>query len=221
MKSRYELSIAILGLLVLLGLGCSSDKGEEPVPFDVNAAMQRAWNHFQADDYDDAQAVFSDVIAHDGDNAQAYMGRGWCFAYLAQQDESLYDDARADFGSAISNNIESPDADMGFAAVYRSLDEFYDSAIVFASQVIEADSGYVFSKDMTINYLDAHLIKAYCHFYLGDDHFPQAHIEVNYLCTRVLYPLDSLPDPETFNDDGYERALALKLELLTEQIGPR
>ncbi len=221
MKSRYELSIAILGFLLLLGLGCSSDKGEEPVPFDVNAAMQRAWSNFQADDYDDAQAVFSDVIAHDGDNAQAYMGRGWCFAYLAQDDESLFDNARADFGSAISSNIESPDADMGFAAVYRSLDEFYDSAIVFASQVIEADSGYVFSKDLTINYLDAHLIKGYCSYYLGEAYFPQAHIEVNYLCTRVLYPLDSLPDPETFSGDEYERKLALKLELLTEQIGPR
>jgi len=76
-------------------------------------------------------------------------------------------------------------------------------------------------RDLTINYLDAHLIKAYCYFYLGDDYFSQAHIEVNYLSPKVLYPLDSLQAPETFSGDEYEHALALWLELLTEQIGPR
>ncbi len=221
MKLRYEKFTAVVSVLLLLGIGCSKKKVEEPPPFDVNAAMTRAWNDFQSDDYDGAREEFSSVISHDAENANAYMGRGWCYAYLAKQNESLFDSAKADFGSAKSRNIGSADADMGFAAVYRSLDGFCDSAIVFAGNVIAADSNYVFSKDFTTNYLDAHLIKGYCNYYLGEDHFPQAHIEVNYLCTRVLYPLDSLSDPSTYTGDSYERALALKLELLTEQISPR
>jgi tetratricopeptide (TPR) repeat protein len=194
---------------VSLWSGCSSNKGTTPV-YDVAANLSKGWASFSTSTYDSAVTTFTDVLSHSANNAEALLGRGWCYAFKNQYDSSMSDLNAASTGSTMN------DAKMGLAAVYRDFPDL-NAAITYATAVIAADSQYVFSKRTSIDYKDAHLIKAQCYFRQGKDSFPSAHIEVNYLC--VLLGLAGLPDPNTLSPAEYERQLGQRLVDLSARIG--
>jgi len=200
----------------LASAGCSSGGGTEPPPpYDVDGNLANAWLEFSAKDYAGAETIFTDVINNAGNNAQAYMGRGWCRAL-----ETEFATAVADFNNAIDKGLTTADAHMGLAAIYRdypAASPDYVAAIGYASDVVDMDSGYVFSRNIRFNYKDAHLIKAQSYFRLGTDYFALAHVEVNYLCQFYTYE-DPLPSPGTFAPGAYEVTLGEKIESLSDLI---
>lgn len=198
---------AVIAVLVILE-GCSSDKGSTPT-YDVNAKLNEAWNSFGTANYDGALATFSDVLSHSSGNVEALMGRGWCKAFKKD-----FTAAIDDFNSSISQS-STANALMGLAAVYRDLPDF-QASITNASAVIAADSHYVFTKKTSIDFKDAHLIKAQCYFRLGKSSFPSAHTEVNYLCT--LLGFSQLPAANSLPAADYERQLGQKLDELSAAI---
>jgi tetratricopeptide (TPR) repeat protein len=210
---RYlsQILAAAISLLtiVMLNFGCSSsDNGTAP-DYDVAANLGKGWASFSTSAYDSAVTTFTDVLSHSANNAEALLGRGWCYAFKNQYDSSMSDLNAASTGSTMN------DAKMGLAAVYRDFPDL-NAAITYASAVIAADSHYVFSKRTSIDYKDAHLIKAQCYFRLGKDSFPQAHVEINYLC--AIEGIAGLPEPGTVSGAEYERQLGLKLEELSARI---
>jgi tetratricopeptide (TPR) repeat protein len=212
MKRRYNPALWALATIITLSTvycGCSSNKGSSPT-YDVNAKLSEAWASFGAGNFDAALTTFSDVLSHSANNAEALTGRGWCHAFKRE-----YSTAIADFNSSIQQSSNA-DAKMGLSAVYRDLPDL-QAAITNASAVIAADSHYVFAKKTSIDFKDAHLIKAQCFFRQGKDTFPSAHIEVNYLC--VLLGLAGLPDSSTLSAAEYERQLGQRLVDLSARIG--
>ncbi|MBU1319156.1 MAG: tetratricopeptide repeat protein [candidate division Zixibacteria bacterium] len=219
-SNRDILKIAALCIVAaaLASVGCSSGGGTEPPPpYDVDGNLASAWTKFTAKDYAGAETVFTDVINHAGDNAQAYMGRGWCRAL-----ETEFATAVTDFNDAIDKGLTTADAYMGLAAIYRDYpagNPDYTAAIDYASEVLDIDTNYVFSRNVRFNYKDARLIKAQCYFRLGPDYFLLAHIEVNHLCDYYSHETDPLPSPDTFAPGDYEVALGEKIERLSDLIG--
>ena len=207
------ISIICFSVACLLLSGCSSDKGTSGNGDDVAKSLSTAWDHFEKAEYDEALIAFNNVIALAGNNPEALMGKGWCFAFNAEYDSSIIN-----FYSADLHDLPTLDARMGLAAVYRDYPPDFGSAIANATAVIESDSNYVFSKRISINYKDAHLIKADCFFRRAEEgDFPAAHVEVNYLCR--LEGLDPLPAPESLTGEEYEILLGQKLDSLTVLIG--
>jgi tetratricopeptide (TPR) repeat protein len=198
---------AAVSLAAILSLaGCSSG-GNGPGPYDVEKNLNVAWNHFASEDYDQALDKFNDVLSHSENNPEALLGKGWSFAF-----EGDYDSSITFFKSAIVNGLATPDALMGQAVVYRDYPN-YTACMSKSAEVIEADSFYVFSERTTIDYKDAHLIRAECAYLLGSSHFPTAHDEINYLCDLLGEP--ALPDPGTLPGEEYEILMAEKLEDLS------
>jgi tetratricopeptide (TPR) repeat protein len=202
---RVFAAVALTAILSLAG--CSSG-GNGPEPYNVAQNLNRAWNYFDSEDYDQALAKFNEVLSHSENNPEALLGKGWSFAF-----EGDYDSSITFFGSAIGHGLETADALMGLAVVYRDYPN-YSLGMSKGAEVIEADSFYVFSERTTIDYKDAHLIRAECAYLLGSSQFATAHDEINYLFD-VLGVLDSLPDPGTLPGEEYEILMAEKLEDLS------
>lgn len=211
MNKQRNSVFLVLGAAVLLSLiwcGC----GDEVVKpsYDVTANLKIAWDSFEKENYDQAISKFSEVLSNSANNAEALMGRGWCHAFNRE-----YSPAITDLNASIQQKPDS-DAEMGLAAAYRDV-PFLEEAIIHATAVIEADSEYVFSKRPTIDYKDAHLIRAQCYFRQGNNSFPSAHFEVNYLCGKL--GISPLAPPESFSSAAeYERELGQKLEDLSARL---
>ena len=201
------LPLVILNVILFVFAGCGGN-GTGP-GYNVRANLDLGWDYFSDGDYSDAIDKFTEVLQNSEDNPEAYLGRGWCYAFMRQ-----FTNAVANFQSTLDER-DDIDANMGLAAIYRDQPD-YVTAISNASEVIEADSNYQFSKKTSIDYKDAHLIKAQCYYRLGSDEFPEAHIEVNYLCDDL--GLNLLPDPSNLEPSEYEQALVEKIEELTDLI---
>ena len=74
----------------------------------------------------------------------------------------------------------------------------------------------MFSKMISVDFKDAHLIKAECFFRFGEDDLENAHDEINYLCS--LLGLDPLPNPSGMSGDEYELLMAETLDELSDLI---
>jgi tetratricopeptide (TPR) repeat protein len=202
-------SLLILAAALMIGAyGCGGGGGTEP-GYDVRANLNMGWQYFADDDYDSAVAKFTEVMDYVTDSAEALRGRGWTRAFLGQLSA-----AAADLELSLEFR-ENKDARMGLASVYRDIPDLMQ-AISNASDVIDADSLYVFSKRTSIDYRDARLIKAQCYYRLGSSYFEQARSEVNYLCSKLSLTL--LPEIGSVEPAEFEVLLVDKIEQLTGLI---
>lgn len=212
---RIEKILGVVGLIAIaIFVSCSSGGGDGPTPpppFDEAETMTEAWADFDAGLYEDAEVKFGEVIEHNEENEDAYLGRGWSRAF-----QSEFSGAVTDFLSANDNGHADFHADMGLAAAYRDLPNF-EAAINYSKTVLNNRPQYVFSKVPTVNYMDAHLIIAQSHFRLGGSHYADAHEKINYLCR--IEGLDTIPEYGTLPAEMYEKLLAERLSDLTELIG--
>lgn len=217
-KNRAVMTaFAVAVLLVFIGCSSSDPTGPNPPPppFDAAAHIAAGWASFASGSYQDGVTSFSKVIAKQSSNAEAYSGRGWCYAIMTK-----YDSAYSDLRAAIMHDLGTPDANMGLAAIFRdyvTYPDYLKEAIARASAVIDDDADYVFSKRTTIDYKDAHLIIAQCQFSRGANYFRYAHEEINYLCG--LEQITPLPEASSMSEEAYELLMSEKIEQLTELLG--
>ena len=205
---RRAVNIRLVPMLLVVAVlvdGCSKST---PPGYDVAANLATGWSQFAAANYGSAKATFQDVLAHSSGNPEGSLGLGWALAFL-----ELYPDAQASFRIAAASADFKADAQMGLAVVYRDLPNL-DSSIIYCNRLIASDSNYSFSKRPTVNYLDAHLIKAECYFRKGTPFYDSVAQELNYLSTIEGLPL--LPSPGTLTPQEYEDALLDRLQALSE-----
>jgi tetratricopeptide (TPR) repeat protein len=193
--------------LTVVFYGCGGG-GTEP-GYNVRANLDMGWQYFADDEYDSAVAKFTEVMDHVTDSAEALLGRGWSYAFMPQLTSAINDlNLSLDFE-------ESEDAHMGLAAIYRDIPDL-TQAISNASDVISADSLYVFSRRTSIDYMDARLIMAQCYYRLGSSYFDEARTEVNYLCSKLS--LTPLPEINSVKPEVFEVLLVDKIEQITGLI---
>jgi tetratricopeptide (TPR) repeat protein len=178
--------------------------------YDVNANINLGWRYFADDKYDSAVAKFTEVLDHVTDSAEALRGRGWGYAFQGQLVSAVTDlNLSLDFS-------DNKDAHMGLAAVYRDIPNL-NEAISNATDVLDADSLYVFPKRTSIDYKDARLIKAQCYYRLGSTYFEQSRTEVNYLCSKLS--VTPLPEIGSVSAAEFEMLLVDKIQVLTDLVG--
>lgn len=164
------ISAALLGFA-----GCSSDGGgtgpETPGPGGNTAGMKIAegWQHFEASppDYNAALAAFGEAVSAKSDTAEAYVGRGWSYAFLAVGSNDLkYSSAIADFNRAKTYEPANTDAWAGLALAQYAVKD-YNSALSSTNQVLDRDASWVFSHKTDINSVDLHLVRAHVYYFQG------------------------------------------------------
>ncbi len=161
----FVLISASLAMISILS-GC----GEEEVdPLDV---LKRAWDSYEAENYEAAEESFEEVITLDPSIVDAHIGLGWTHGKMASLQECI-----ANFQSALSQEPQNVDALAGIALAYLAEDE-YDQAIAKASQLLAISPDYSFEHG-SVTSRNLHLVLAESYYYTGD--FSKAHSEVDIL----------------------------------------
>jgi tetratricopeptide (TPR) repeat protein len=155
LKMNKWLLCFVLLQIVLLVLVSGCDRNGDNIPINPPTAsvlLDEAWQHFQAEEYDDAVTAFTAAKDRDALQAEAFLGLGWT---LAKQ---------LDFDSAISNfrilqSITESEALLldsyaGLTVCYSAQgndDETIENGLL----VLDKSASYAFSKD---NYIDAKMM---------------------------------------------------------------
>ena len=66
---------------------------------DLTATFNKAESLFEAERYEDASQIFTQVISDEPDNMNAYLRRGFCFSALSE-----YEKCAADFSVVIEHH---------------------------------------------------------------------------------------------------------------------
>ena len=134
----------------------------------INSLLEEGWTLYSNKDYTNAILKFSEVIDLDKDNVQAYLGRGWCSAWLAfGSDDQTYVSAVDDFDRILLKEPENLDAKAGIAFILLVINQ-YEGAISAAHFVLEKESNYVFTYDNRISAADLILVLAQSYYYLAN-----------------------------------------------------
>ena len=116
MTKKEKKLIAVIGLVVILLTACASKAANATEKIELGQKYLTELN------YTEAVAAFTEVIKMDPSNIEAYMGRAEAYKCLEQ-----YDDAKADYTTAIEKTDEMPytqaQAYAGRAEVYDLTDE--------------------------------------------------------------------------------------------------
>ncbi len=168
MKKQY-LVICLLSFILVTGLtGCGSNGPGGPSN-EVLELIEQAWNKFSASspDYDGALSDFTEAINLDSNVADAFTGKGWCYAKTASGPEDVKYDLAIDWWKqAAAKDSESVDAYAGLALVYNVKND-YANAITYADEALNLESAYIFDYDTEITWKDLQLVKAHSYYYLG------------------------------------------------------
>jgi len=168
MKKTDILKYFIIFSLLSGIMGCGKDGPGGPSN-EVLELIEQAWSKFEAatSDYTEALSDFSEAINLDSNVADAYVGKGWCYARSASGPNNINYDLAIDlWKQAASKDSESVDAYAGLAHVYNVKND-YANSILYADNALELESAYIFNHDTEITWRDLQLVKAHSYYYLG------------------------------------------------------
>jgi len=148
-------------LSVMIG-GCSSGGGDGPPQKTAGQLTTQGWSAYSAKNYTDASAHFAEALTLDANFADAYNGAGWSNAKL-----NAMSAAETSFTTGLTKDPTNVQIKAGLAFVY-SVQKEYALSIQRGNEVLAADSGWSFSRDLSIGAADIHLMLAEDYFAQGD-----------------------------------------------------
>lgn len=99
----------------------------------VEATFNKAENMFASGKYKEAAGLYSEVIATDPENMNAYLRRGFCHSVLQQYEESI-----KDYSHVIEKHSKHPFAYLSRGSAYNKTED-YKSAIIDFDRVLNMD----------------------------------------------------------------------------------
>jgi len=181
----------------------------DATPINAEWEVSAGWEDFQAEAYADALLHFAAAAVREGTHAPAYLGEGWCRAFLDELDA-----ARISFLQANSLGLSSQHANAGLSLVYRELGT-WNEAITRAETVLNHNPAWALPWRTSIDFSDLRLTIAQCAYRLGESHFDEVQAQVD-----ILDPDNGLApgDPATWivADTACESYGAALLMLLVE-----
>ncbi len=213
----------VIGTTYYFGVTAVDEAGNESVMSrlaDVTATNAEweaslGWSDFQAGAYEDALSHFQAAIVRSGTYAPAYLGEGWCRAFMG-----ALEPARISLQQANTLGLANQHANAGLALVLKEQDSWAD-AIARAETVLTNDETWALPWRTTIDWRDLRLVIAQCAFRLGDLYFADVQVQVD-----ILDPGNGFDpaDPATWIVGGtgyssYAAALLMKLVELEAALG--
>ena len=154
---RY-LTCAVAGALFLAG--CSSSSG--PAAKTAQQLVNEGWQAYAAKDYSGALSSFTQALQTDGAMVDAHNGAGWSNGKLNNMTG-----ATTQFNAGLAGDTSNLQIKAGLAFVL-SAQKDYGSSILRARQVLQADSNWVFGRDLSVSAADLHLLLAADYFANAD-----------------------------------------------------
>jgi tetratricopeptide (TPR) repeat protein len=110
-------------ILTLIIAACVTLSGKAQ---DTEAMFNKAENVFANGNYEEAQKIYTQVIAADAENMNAYLRRGFCLSVLKQYKESV-----ADYSHVIEQHPKHPFAYLSRGSAYNKMEKWQDALIDF------------------------------------------------------------------------------------------
>ena len=149
--NKWFVSFVLLQIVLLVVVsGC--DRNGENIPINPPTAtvlLDEAWQHFVADEYDEAVEAFTAAKDRDALQADAFLGLGWTLSKQLN-----FDSAISNFRilqSITTNETLLLDSYAGLTVCYSAQGDD-DATILNGTLVLDKSPSYVFSRD---NYIDA------------------------------------------------------------------
>lgn len=192
----------LAALLLVAGIaGCGSNEDAVDSRSRSQILTEQGWAAFAEGDYTDANELFEDALAFDGQYADAENGLGWVNVFFG-----LFATADVHFGRAIQFGLGNQEAEAGHAFV-SELEGNYVEALAASDRALAADPQFVFSRLREIDFRDLRLLRARSFLTQGD--FLAAKAEVD-----IINPSNNLnPGLPTFISD-----LLAEIERLADEL---
>jgi tetratricopeptide (TPR) repeat protein len=150
-------------ILLLCGLSsCSSDGGGGTTAKTPEELLAAGWTSYAGHNYAGALSYFTQAYQAKGSLTDAYNGAGWANARLGSMTAAK--DRFVTGFSADSTNLQIV---AGLALVYNALKD-YPSSVMKANTVLQTNSTWFFTRDVSISATDLHLLLAEDYFAEGD-----------------------------------------------------
>lgn len=168
MKRHFVLAAVI----ILLAQGCTKKVAVADWLFDppetYDTLVEEGWDLFEGGNIDVAIDAFALAVERDASRPASYLGLGWSYARIQNLELAVIN-----FQGAVTfaeNNATSGqqiamEAIAGLAAVAIAAQE-YEEAIYYSTRVIDEDSAFIFSHDVSFTIDDILLLRAEAYFYL-------------------------------------------------------
>lgn len=169
-----EKSLSLISMFMCLLLGSCSG-GEDSTPTEKTAAQLtvEGWQAYTAKNYTTANSRFSEALAKDGNFVDAYNGSGWARMRLNTLSASL-----SSFLAGLTRDTANLEIQAGLAFFYNA-QKNYSESVFYGDKVLQANAGWVFSRDAAITGADLHLL-------LAEDYFARASYTASLQHVQIL-----------------------------------
>ncbi len=157
------MKLPVLGALTcaLLFASCSSNSGG-PSTKTPQQLINEGWQAYAAKNYASALASFTQALQQNASLPDAHNGAGWSNGKLNNMA-----DAGAQFNAGLALDTSNLQIKAGLAFVLNA-QKNYSSSIGRAGEVLQADSNWVFGRDLSVTATDLHLLLAEDYFAMAD-----------------------------------------------------
>jgi len=176
--NRLPLTL-LLSYLLILAIGCKKQGSPEPTADDL---IVDGWSEFEQGNYPVADDLFNDALTLDNTSGEGYAGRAWTKAKLDDLPS-----AEDNIQLAIDNAYSEYHVYILMGALHFVAGEYAQTDSIIAPILLNIQTDWVFSHDMSIGYRDFIIIEAAALYYLG------MHTEIVPLITILDATLQ--PDP--------------------------
>ena len=166
-------SIGLIVLLSCIMLWSCSKNETGPSVVTPEQLVAQGWQAYAGRSYQLALDRFAEALRANPNLVDAYNGSGWANAKLDSLTASV-----AGFSSGLLKDSTNLQIKAGLSFVYNAQKQYVFS-ISRASQVLQADPNWRFSRDTSANFSDLHVL-------LAEDYFAVADFDSSLIQVRVL-----------------------------------
>jgi tetratricopeptide (TPR) repeat protein len=201
---RTSISLLFFGFIIFVVVSCSSDGGG-PTVKTPDELLKAGWQAYSQKNYPNALNLFSQAISARANFMDAYNGAGWANAKLNQMTDALNQYTIGINADTIHLQIKAQ-IEAGLAFVDNT-QKSYSSSIYWAGQVLQADSNWIFTRDLTVSAADLFILRA-------EDYFALAKFDSSLLEVQKLDGRDSVNFSANVSTDVGRMALVNEIERL-------
>jgi tetratricopeptide (TPR) repeat protein len=200
---KLMIVLSVGGLLWMLA-SCSNNGGG-PTVKTPDQLVADGWQAYKQKNYQSALNSFTQAIQARTTYMDAYNGAGWSDAKLSQMTDA-YDQFTLGFNIDTTNQALRKQFEAGFALIYNT-QKNYPTSVFWAGQVLQGDSNWIFTRDLSLSAADLYIL-------LAEDYFAMAKFDSSLYEVQMVDTRDSVSFTPNISNDLGRIQLADEIERL-------